>query len=649
MRLKSFQVTDFRSIRDSGPVEVEDVTCLVGKNESGKTALLHALYRLNPINPEDGEFNPTDDYPRADVDDYEYDVEQGKRKPAIVIRAHFELEDADFEEISEDYSEDIFTSRKVELSKGYDDKLYFSIDISEERFVSHLVTTHLPQDTAKEAGGCKSLDELSAFIKQAEEDGQQETVSQLKQAVAEVEKAGGVNKFIYQQYVKPCVPKFLYFDEYYQMRGQENLNALKTRRDSETLEDADRPLLGLLKHARIDLDKALSATNTQDLKNKLEGAGNRLTKNLLKYWSQNNHLQIRFDVRDAKPEDPEHMRNGINLWAEIYDKKHLATTPMGRRSRGFVWFFSFLAYFGQQKEEQDIPLILLLDEPGLSLHAKAQADLLEYIEKELRPGHQVIYTTHSPFMVDPSHFERVRLVQDDSMETDTTTASEDEGTKVSSDVLAVNNDTLFPLQGALGYEIHQTLFIGPNTLVVEGPSDLIYLKTMSALLEKKGKTALSEKWTITPAGGAGKIPVFVSLIGSQQRMNIATLMDIDPNTDSVAQQLIKQKLLRKKNLLTFAQYVDADESDLEDLFDREFYIELVNNEFGMSIKPSEINASIPRVLVALRPAFGGNSFNHYRPARYLSEHLGELEAQISDAVIDRFERLFLDLNGLLKK
>ena len=164
MKLKSFQVTNFRSIRDSGLVKVDDITCLVGKNESGKTALLHALYRLNPINPEDGEFNPTDDYPRADVDDYEYDVEQGKREPAIVIRAHFELEDADIEEISEDYPEDIFTSHKVELSKGYDDKLYFSIDISEERFVSHLVTTHLPQDTAKEAGGCKSLDELSAFI-----------------------------------------------------------------------------------------------------------------------------------------------------------------------------------------------------------------------------------------------------------------------------------------------------------------------------------------------------------------------------------------------------------------------------------------------------------------------------------------------------
>jgi len=649
MRLKSFQVTNFRSIRDSGLIEVDDITCLVGKNESGKTALLHALYRLNPINPEDGEFNPIDDYPRADVDDYQYDVEQGKREPAIVIRAHFELEDADLEGMAEDYPQDVFTSREVELSKGYDNTLYFKINISEERVVSHLITTHLPQETAKEAGDCKSFDDLSAFIEETEGEGQQEAVSQLKQAMDEVEKAGGVRKFFYQRYVKPYVPKFLYFDEYYQMRGQENLNALKTRRDNETLEDADRPLLGLLKHARIDLDKALTAKNTQDLKNKLEGAGNRLTRNLLKYWSQNNHLQIRFDVREAKPEDPEGMRNGVNLWAEIYDSKHLATTPMGRRSRGFVWFFSFLSYFGQQKEEHETPLILLLDEPGLSLHAKAQADLLNYMEEELKPDHQVIYTTHSPFMIDPIHFERVRLVQDDSMESDAATASEDEGTRVSSDVLTVNNDTLFPLQGALGYEIHQTLFIGPNTLVVEGPSDLIYLKTMSALLEKKGRTALSEKWTITPAGGAGKIPVFVSLIGNQKGMNIAVLMDVDPNADSVVQRLIKQKLLRKKNLLTYAQYVDADEADLEDLFDREFYIELVNKEFGKTIELAKVNAAIPRVLVALRPFFDDNSFNHYRPARYLSEHLGELEAQISDEVIDRFERLFSDLNGLLKK
>ena len=90
---------------------------------------------------------------------------------------------------------------------------------------------------------------------------------------------------------------------------------------------------------------------------------------------------------------------------------------LGTRSRGFVWFFSFLAWLSQQ-QRKGIPLILLLDEPGLVLHASAQGDLLRYIEAELKPHHQVIYTTHSPFMVDPKNFDRVRIVRDRSMEAD---------------------------------------------------------------------------------------------------------------------------------------------------------------------------------------------------------------------------------------
>ena len=647
MKLKSFQVTEFRSIRDSGVIDVNDVTCFVGKNESGKTALMQALYRLNPINKEDMEFNSTEDYPRVDVDDYEYDVENGSRKPARVIKAWFELESDDLKKLAEDYSEKIISNKIIELSRGYDNTLYFSIDISEVNLTEHLIKKLLPEELADETKQHKTVDDLADYCEEAIADEDKvKSITPLQTELKKIQTAGGVNKFFYTSYIKPLIPKFLYFDEYYQMLGQENLNALKQRMDSNTLEDADRPLLGLLEHARIDLDKAISATNTQDLKNKLEGAGNRLTKNLLKFWSQNKHLQIKFDVREAKSEDPSHMRTGINIWAEIYDSKHLATTPMGRRSRGFVWFFSFLAYFGQQKAKHETPLILLLDEPGLSLHAKAQSDLLDYIEAELKPGHQVLYTTHSPFLVDANHFERVRLVQDDSMEDD---APEGSGTKVTCDVLAVNNDTLFPLQGALGYEIHQTLFIGPNTLVVEGPSDLIYLKVMSDVLARKGKTALSEKWTITPSGGAGKIPMFVSLIGSQKKMNIATLMDIDPETDQIAKQLLTQKLLKKKNLITCSQYTDAESADLEDLFDRDFYIDLVNQEFNMDIDADAINSSIPRVLVALKSQFTNGQFNHYRPARLLSEKLFDFESKISNEAISRFDKLFNDLNSLLRK
>jgi predicted ATP-dependent endonuclease of OLD family len=67
MKLMSVQLSDYKCIRDSCQFDVSDITCLVGKNESGKTAILEALYRLNPIVPKHGNFNVDDDYPRIDV------------------------------------------------------------------------------------------------------------------------------------------------------------------------------------------------------------------------------------------------------------------------------------------------------------------------------------------------------------------------------------------------------------------------------------------------------------------------------------------------------------------------------------------------------------------------------------------------------
>ena len=75
MKLTNLRVREYKSIRDSGDVAVSDVTCLVGKNEAGKTALLEALYKLNPINDKDSKFSVTHDYPRSDVEDYEQAIE----------------------------------------------------------------------------------------------------------------------------------------------------------------------------------------------------------------------------------------------------------------------------------------------------------------------------------------------------------------------------------------------------------------------------------------------------------------------------------------------------------------------------------------------------------------------------------------------
>ncbi len=93
MKLKTVTISEFKSIQASQPFDVGDITCLVGKNEAGKTALLQALYRLNPVVASDATFDVTDDYPRNDVEEYRIEVESKARKPATVIEAAFVLHD----------------------------------------------------------------------------------------------------------------------------------------------------------------------------------------------------------------------------------------------------------------------------------------------------------------------------------------------------------------------------------------------------------------------------------------------------------------------------------------------------------------------------------------------------------------------------
>ncbi len=454
-------------------------------------------------------------------------------------------------------------------------------------------------------------------------------------------------------YFIKLLPKFLYFDEYYQMKGQENIEELMQRVTHNTLEDPDYPLLGLIQLAGLDLDQIINPGQTETLMAKLEDAGNSLTQKVLPYWSQNPHLRMSFDIRSAQPEDPEEMRSGMNIWGRVQNTKDMVSTALGTRSRGFVWFFSFLAWYQKLREEND-NLILLLDEPGLFLHAKAQGDLLRYFEEELIPHHQLIYTTHSPFMVDPTRFDRIRIVQNlSSAPNPDNLPDELQGTKVITEVLDAIPDSLFPLQGALGYEISQTLFIGPNSLVVEGVSDLLYIQTISTLLQAQGKDGLSSDWTITPVGGSDKVSTFVSLIGAQTDLNIAVLIDYQKKNQQKIENLYKTKLLKQNQVLTYADFLNGKEADIEDMFNPSFYLKLVNREFGVSVKIGDLPKDPPRIIRRIEDYFENNplpkgvKFNHYRPAYYLSKNIQSLENDLTDPQLDRFQEAFDALNKLL--
>ena len=654
MRLKTVHIKEFQSIWDSNPFHIGEISCLVGKNEAGKTAILQALYRLNPIIAADGNFDVVDDYPRSEVDDYRLEVEATRRKPADVVTATFELEQDEINLVEEKFGPNVLKQNTVTLRKGYTNERTVDCLGDYSRALTHVIKkSSIPQATITELLRDVSGEHIEATLAGVE---QTADIEALRSLVAEIDNYEDIGTYIYNSILDQFLPKFLYFDEYYQMKGCDNIEALMRRVESNALEKHDYPLLGLIAHAQLDLNELLNPMRTRTLKNKLEAAGNRLTRKIVSYWSQNQHLKLKFDVRPAQPEDPEGMRSGTNIWGDVEDTVHAVTTEIGSRSKGFVWFFSFLSWY-EQLHKEDGPLILLLDEPGLSLHGRAQEDLLRYFDSEILGQNQLIFTTHSPFMVDPKKFDRVRIVQDKSIETSEELAADKRGTKVLTEVLEANEDSLFPLQGALGYEVHQTLFIGPNNLIVEGVSDLLYLQTISGVLDRTGRVALDEHWTITPVGGSDNVPTFVALVGAKTDLNIATLIDMQKKNKQAIENLYKRKLLNQKNVFTFSDFTGSRESDIEDMFEVGFYVELVNAEYS-SVLPKNITVSalpnfgdriLPRVqgFFTEEPLKDDARFNHYRPARYFSENIATLEPRISDSTLTMFEEAFKALNKLV--
>lgn len=127
MKLTKVRITEFQSIQDSTEFKIGDVTCLVGKNEAGKTALLKALYRLNPINAEDGNFNVTNDYPSRTKVRYRKDVKAERRDPAQVVQATYALEQDDIAAVQKVFGSKCLKdgAPTVTLCKGYSNKLAF--------------------------------------------------------------------------------------------------------------------------------------------------------------------------------------------------------------------------------------------------------------------------------------------------------------------------------------------------------------------------------------------------------------------------------------------------------------------------------------------------------------------------------------------
>ena len=681
MKLLSVRITNFQCIQDSNEFEMDDITCLVGKNESGKSALLQALYRLNPVVDLDKSYNMENDYPRKYFVEFESQIDSIE-VDSTVVEAKFILEDFDLQNIAKEFGENflIDCEQVLTVKKGYLYEIQYSgLKINEEIAVDHvngMITEELNkidtydwyyEDEYDEHGSNKrvdmsDLDVINSYIT-SERLGEYEELERL----FEISDDSRFMEVLHET-LNRYLPKFMYFDEYYQMKGMENLDSLQERINNNNLLESDHPLLGMLKLAGLKVDQLLKADNTNSLITKLEAAAKKLTAKFANYWSQNEYIKIKFDIRPGLPRDPQGMNNGYNILGLVEDTKSEISTSLGSRSKGFIWFFSFLAWYEEICEDYD-NIILLLDEPGVSLHASAQSDLLNFFETEF--NHQIIYTTHSPFMINPAKFNGVRIVQNNSMENESLNNPEirdaanyeidsEDGTKVTSDIYKAGKDTIFPLQGALGYDITQSLFVGPNCLIVEGLSDWHYLDCLSSYLQEKGEVGLSADWTITPVGGLGNVSTFVSLLGSQVGLNIAVLLDYNKNDRQKIDNLYKENILRRNNLILYSDYIEnLREADVEDMFQPNFYIRLLNDTFDTSIKVKDLQLKSRPIISRLdhlarqnsiihsQLSYNQNSFNHNRPAKYFASNFDEIKTRLQDTELDRFRKLFESINSLL--
>jgi predicted ATP-dependent endonuclease of OLD family len=623
---------------------VPSITCLVGKNEAGKTALLQALYKLNPDIPEEGKFNLME-YPRRKLSEYK---ERHATSPDNVLTTTWELDDRDKKALDEKFGSKIIKNQKLTLHKGYDNQLKWKIELDEKRILKNWLVAN--PDLKSSYEGAKKAANISALVSELKaKQSPSPTESKFLTALNTSFPNGSYDTVC--KFLEKRMPVFLFFSEFYKMKGRVSMDDLQKKRKAGVLDQPHRIFEALLQLVGASADTLNSIGKFEELTAELEAISTRLSDEIFEYWSQNKYLKVNFQFAAGRPQDTPPYNAGFVFHTRIENTRHGVTVSFDDRSAGFVWFFSFLVWFSQLKKTYGERLFILLDDPGLSLHARAQADLLRYIKEKLEPQYQVMYTTHSPFMIDPEKLMNVRTIED------VVTLEKILGSKVSDKALSVDPDTIFPMQAALGYDVTQTLFVGKHNLLVEGPSDLLYLRLFSKELQDAKRESLDPRWVITPCGGVEKIGSFVALFGGNM-LHVATLTDFHKGIRNKIRDLRESQLLKAGHVFSAEMYTGGSEADIEDIIGRSNYIKLINECYSLTgtKKIPEIEAveSPARVIEEVEKYFErediGTKFDHFTPAVFLIENRSKLrELPHLDQALDRFERVFKDLNLLLPR
>jgi predicted ATP-dependent endonuclease of OLD family len=645
------QVWKYKSIEDSTPVALaDDVTVLVGKNESGKTAFLEALHKALPLGGV--KYDYVADYPRKDL--VRYRQQHEAKNYQKVVELTFRIEKS----LADKINTEVFGGATIipagstftrDTTIANTSTVGFYVNEAAALAALQQQLGDLEHKDEVFTGATSLTDVLTKIegLSLAADSKLAKFAALWRGRAIKPTGWGLVNGHIWQVYLSPALPKFLYFDDYKLLEGKINLLTLQQREAANQLADADETAQGLLQLAGTTLQELMSEEGYETAKAKLEAIGLDITQKVFEFWKQNEELDVEFDLKtDSRDVVP--YNNGVNLYIRIKNRRHGVTVPFDQRSKGFIWFFSFLVWFDavQSRAATDDALILLLDEPGLNLHALAQADFLAYI-RDLSEQHQIIYTTHSPFMVDSARLEDVRVVEDRVKY----------GTTITGDLASSSDESVFPLQAALGYSIAQNLFIAKKNILVEGPADLILLQHMGALLEADGKQGLGDA-ILVPVGGLDKLATFVALLGSN-KLKIVVLHDRASSPHQKLEDLVRHKLIERKRVLDFSMFLEPviAEADIEDLLPTDAYIAAFNQAYakelnGVTLTVGDLGAQ-PRIIERINQWLKAKNiallkdggFNHYRVAQAVLPAL--TTAMLKPDELARFERLFSRVGEVL--
>jgi len=662
MELVAFRVQNFRSINDSTWIELGKRTVLVGRNESGKSVLLRALRGLKMPNGAVDKITFARDYPR--------DRARKTFKDSItVLETRWVLNDADRQELASLWSR-ASVATQVTLSRTYQDRrsvVFDAVrDLSERAneartefkafaSVARVAISKAAPDSAEinapmaaleaaiggDVGAKEWPDKVTAActsVRSTLAAAAVPIVGDVGESLAAVEAVAAAVKnddaqgLAAEQWAIKRMPIFVYLDEWDFLSGHENIDQYLANVQTKQETRENQNFGKLLKVAELDAKelKELLEKNHEERKLLTDRAGRVMTRTLRDLW-KDREITVHFNV-DAGHFD-----------VLVSDKETDALVPLDERSRGFRWYFSFYVTFAADTQGGDkANAILLLDEPGLFLHATAQSSLLRFFEKL---PNQIVYTTHSPFMIDAAKLDSVRTVNLNGAS----------GTVVTSDPTGDAN-TLFPLQAALGYTLTQTLFVGSRNVVVEGVTDYWYLTAASEYLKGKGRPGLNDDLTLTPAGGAPKVPYMVALLTAQD-LRVVVLLDSETQAENTKREMVTSKLIRSENVLHVGEAWPTPPvggADIEDLLDPETYVALAEESYAKELKGAKLklNPKLPRAVQRVTDAFKaeGLDFRKVRPASLFVRKMATGPDQLMvGGAADRFERLFGLLNAAVDK